>query len=225
MCSVRAFPAITEDEFSAACKALERRSADHLSDTDWLGVRWTGEELLIRQRRKISLCSGDNGVAGDQRKDAIETEAEKEVIEDMIEDEVEDASIKDTRASRCSEDDCLIVEFSIILSPTYCVPALWFSCQSVPHRQPITLDRIYEQLVPQPSSASLRSVGVLGGISMAHHPVSDLPSFFLHPCNTQDALSVLKPDKTLAPEDYLILWLGLIGSAVGLHIPSKLLSA
>jgi hypothetical protein len=66
------------------------------------------------------------------------------------------------------------VEFSIILSPTYCVPVLWFSCQYAPDKQPMTLDRIYDQLVPQPSSASLRGVGVLGGISMAVSPVQRL---------------------------------------------------
>jgi hypothetical protein len=97
MCSLQAFPAITKDEFCAACKALERRSAeDRISDTDWLGVRWTGEELLIRQRRNISLHGGDHGIAGDQGKNAIEEEAEREDIEDMIEDEVEDSSIKST---------------------------------------------------------------------------------------------------------------------------------
>src|ERR1700741_3248924 len=62
-------------------------------------------------------------------------------------------------------------------------------------------------------------------ISSQYHPISDLPSFFLHPCNTQDALSNLKPSESLTPEEYLILWLGLIGSAVGLHLPSKLVSA
>ncbi|ETI29174.1 hypothetical protein G647_01627 [Cladophialophora carrionii CBS 160.54] len=217
MRSLEAFPAITKDEFCKACKALERRSADSISDTDWLSVRWSGEELLIRQRRNTLLHSGSRRLASDQGTNTGEVGG-KEDFENIVEDEVEDSSIKDT-------DTCLIVDFSVILSPTYCVPVLWFSCHHGPEKRPITLDQIYEQLVPQPSSAPLRGVGVLGGISMAHHPVSDLPSFFLHPCNTQDALSVLKPDHDPTPDEYLILWLGLIGSAVGLHIPSKLLSS
>lgn len=57
-----------------------------------------------------------------------------------------------------------------------------------------------------------------------HHPISDSPAFFIHPCNTPEALSVLANGVELVPEDYLILWLGLIGSAVSLHIPSKLLA-
>ena len=60
--------------------------------------------------------------------------------------------------------------------------------------------------------------------TVQHHPVSDLPSFFLHPCNTQEALLTLTPERSLTPESYLILWLGLMGSSVGLHVPSKLLS-
>ncbi|EXJ65246.1 hypothetical protein A1O7_01587 [Cladophialophora yegresii CBS 114405] len=218
MPSLQAFPAITKDEFSEACKALERRSADRISDTDWLSVKWSGEELLIRQRRNIttSLHNGNRRLAGDRSTNSGEV-VDREDLENMVEDEVEDSSIKDTT--------CLIVDFSIILSPTYCVPVLWFSCRHGLEKRPIALDQVYEQLVPQPSCAPLRGVGVLGGISVAHHPVSDLPSFFLHPCNTQDALSVLEPSGTLTPEEYLSLWLGLIGSAVGLHIPSKLLSA
>lgn len=58
-----------------------------------------------------------------------------------------------------------------------------------------------------------------------HHPISDQPAYFIHPCNTPEALSVLKPNKRFTPEDYLVLCLGLIGSSVGLHIPSKLFDA
>lgn len=47
--------------------------------------------------------------------------------------------------------------------------------------------------------------------------------FFVHPCNTPEALSHLNTGIPLNPEDYLFLWLGLMGSSVGLYVPSKLL--
>jgi len=119
----------------------------------------------------------------------------------------------------------LIVDFSITLSPTYGTPVLWFLYQSGSDRSRVSLEQVYDWLVPQTSHGSMRGVGVMGGITMAHHPVSDQPAFFVHPCSTPEALSALRPDKVLTPEEYLILWLGLIGSSVGLHVPTKLMTA
>ncbi|KAL9112386.1 MAG: hypothetical protein Q9227_003228 [Pyrenula ochraceoflavens] len=56
-----------------------------------------------------------------------------------------------------------------------------------------------------------------------NHPVTDFPAFFIHPCNTADALRELGSDGIHSPEHYLLLWLGLVGPCVGLHVPSKLL--
>lgn len=57
-----------------------------------------------------------------------------------------------------------------------------------------------------------------------HHPISELPAFFIHPCQTPEALSSLGANNTFQPVEYLILWLGLIGSSVGLFMPSKLVN-
>lgn len=62
-------------------------------------------------------------------------------------------------------------------------------------------------------------------LTFQYHPVADQPAYFVHPCNTPEALLALKPDKSLTPEEYMLLWLGLIGSSVGLHVPSKLITA
>ena len=47
--------------------------------------------------------------------------------------------------------------------------------------------------------------------------MTDLPTYFIHPCNTHEALNAVSEGKELAPEEYL-------GSSVSLHIPSKLVS-
>ena len=60
-------------------------------------------------------------------------------------------------------------------------------------------------------------------ISKQHHPISDLPAFFIHPCNTAEALREVGLHKDVGPEEYILLWLGLIGTGVNLHVPSKLL--
>lgn len=63
-------------------------------------------------------------------------------------------------------DDNLIVDFSITLSPTYCVPVLWFSCRWKSTHKMLSLDQVHEWLVPPQSQAPLKNVGVMGGISM-----------------------------------------------------------
>ncbi|KAI1621681.1 hypothetical protein EDD37DRAFT_653037 [Exophiala viscosa] len=204
--TLQAFPSITEDEFREGCKALEDRSFDKLDGTDWLSVKWTGKELIIKQRRAIH---------------SPEYEAPEECAE--VDRVAEDLCATDILPCR-SRSEHLIVDFSVTLSPVYCVPVLYFSCKHSSYSMRLNLDQMYDWMVPRTSQTSLRNTGVMGGISMAHHPISDQPAYFIHPCNTPEALSALRPTTSLNPEGYLILWLGLIGSSVGLHVPSRLLA-
>ncbi|EXJ78529.1 hypothetical protein A1O1_08930 [Capronia coronata CBS 617.96] len=211
MATLDAFPSITESEFVKACRALEMRSLDRLDGTDWTSIRWSGDELVIKQRRRVN--DGDREVCNGNPKEEDGDEENMDPIEEAC---------HDTLVRGRDDFGALTIDFSITLSPTYCVPVLWFSCPPIVDGKVFSLDQVYRILVPLAFQQSLRSVGVMGGISMAHHPVSDHPAFFVHPCNTHEALSALCTDKSLTPERYLILWLGLIGSSVGLHIPSKL---
>lgn len=126
--------------------------------------------------------------------------------------------------------------FSITLSPTYAVPVLWFGARDIR-----SLDDLYRILVPQHLRGAVADVSVLGGITQAvsmgpfsaaaradfeqYHPVTGMPSYFVHPCNTHQALQALNSGQLLTPEAYLILWLGIVGAAVGLHVPSCLVAS
>lgn len=133
-----------------------------------------------------------------------------------------------------------IVEYSIVLSPTYRVPVLHFTLRNLPSPlSPTSIDTVYRLLVPPDFRGSLESVGVMGSISMGvsgsyqvafrtskrltrvtqNHPFTDFPSFFVHPCNTADAMRELLRGRRVSPVEYLMIWLGLVGSCVGLHIP------
>jgi ubiquitin-like-conjugating enzyme ATG10 len=70
----------------------------------------------------------------------------------------------------------------------------------------------------------------MGALSMAEHPISGTPAYFVHPCRTQEVMPPLllllqnadpnKPDadprKAIC---YLMLWFGVIGASVGLSVP------
>ena len=81
----------------------------------------------------------------------------------------------------------------------------------------------------------------MGGISMAvitslhffflillvlteeqNHPITDFPSFFIHPCNTAEAMRELLGGRDVKALEYLLIWLGLVGSCVGLFVPKEL---
>jgi hypothetical protein len=56
-----------------------------------------------------------------------------------------------------------------------------------------------------------------------NHTVSGVPTHFVHPCNTADALrDVAGVEEEPTTETYLLLWLGLVGSCVNLHVPSAI---
>ncbi len=95
MASLQTFPAITRVEFAEACEALEQRSTDRPSETDWLSIRWTGEELLIKQRTTALHDKGDQRSSSGQGKSPDEGNMEKEDVEAAIEDEMDACLIRD----------------------------------------------------------------------------------------------------------------------------------
>ena len=78
------YPSIRQDEFEKACTDLERRCHDGLSDTDWLSVKWTGEELRIAQRRVTEDKADERVVEEEGNGNRSESE---EVETDEIEEE------------------------------------------------------------------------------------------------------------------------------------------
>lgn len=68
----------------------------------------------------------------------------------------------------------------------------------------------------------------MGALSMAEHPVSGAPAYFVHPCRTQEVLGALVGDGGEGGRrgdgygtglEYLMRWFGVIGASVGLSVP------
>lgn len=111
------------------------------------------------------------------------------------------------------------VVYEIHLHPTYQMPCLWFTLQGLPASEPaFDVDTVFRRLVPDQFKDALRGVGPIGGISGDHHPVTGLPSFFVHPCLLGDAMVAFD----CAKDDYLMTWLGLVGGCVGLWVPKEM---
>lgn len=164
-----AYPSITIRQFTDACEAFEKRCHDQLDNTSWLGVRWTGVELLIREQRVLSAkCA--------TMQNAIQVNEESN---DLAVEDVEDECCATVcfcpnlrlRASAHTiqpdqrqwiDESCKEVNFSVTLSPTYTVPVLWLRSPSINN-----IDQLYEVLVPSEQREHTRDVGVMGGLSQA----------------------------------------------------------
>jgi ubiquitin-like-conjugating enzyme ATG10 len=57
---------------------------------------------------------------------------------------------------------------------------------------------------------------------MKEHPATNKPVFFIHPCQTAEAMEAIAGNRRLTANEYLLLWLGAFGKCVGLDVPLAL---
>ncbi|RKF57097.1 hypothetical protein GcM3_190012 [Golovinomyces cichoracearum] len=112
------------------------------------------------------------------------------------------------------------VAYEIHLHPTYRMPILWFNLRDLNHQEEsaLDIDTVYRLLVAPQYRSCIQSTGITGGISAAPHPVTDNPAFFIHPCQTKEAMEGF--DCHL--ENYLMVWIGIVGGTVGLWLPAEM---
>lgn len=134
-------------------------------------------------------------------------------------DEVDDEALS---IPRSSTDADLRVVYDIVHSTSYQVPVLYLTFKDVPKGVRPSLGEVYGLLIPDAQETQIRSVGVMGALSMAEHPMTSVPAYFVHPCRTQEAMEPLLNGQKVKPEHYLLLWLGLIAGSVGLNVPIEL---
>ncbi|KAN0086711.1 hypothetical protein V8E54_000399 [Elaphomyces granulatus] len=210
--SLSNFPFMTSPEFCDAAEALCRRvhAVGGPHKLDWWSVRLqqeSGRPILKISKNIASLGSSI------PRGNHLPPEQD-EPLEDRLKDDDTEALV------RTSNPDPLRVEYDIILSPTYRVPVLYFLLRNIPSEGPTGIDAVYQYLVPHHYRSPLGSVGIMGG----YHPESGIPMYFVHPCDTANAMRGIVGQETIGTETYLFIWLGLVGNCVNLHLPSRLLA-
>lgn len=51
------------------------------------------------------------------------------------------------------------------------------------------------------------------------------PAFFVHPCNTAEAMKSVALNADVQLEEYMLLWFGIVGGCAGLNVPPTLADA
>jgi ubiquitin-like-conjugating enzyme ATG10 len=93
--------------------------------------------------------------------------------------------------------------------------------------QSISLEDIFESLVPEDWRSTIRNAGLNGGISQHDHPILNVPYFYMHPCETVSLMETTfcqqASENSLSfLEGYIASWLSLTGQAIGITLPATL---
>ncbi|KAJ6113705.1 Atg10p [Penicillium sp. IBT 18751x] len=196
-----AFPFLTAGDFDWACRDLADRAS---------GGGWSSARLVTQNGTHLTIT---------RCVDVQEATEGSEVEGQELDDQDPEALIRTDLGPR------LQIDYDIVLSPTYQVPVLYFTLRWHHHQGPLGLETVYQYVVPEQYRKELKTVGVLGGISFGYHPQSGAPAFFVHPCNTANAMAQIADARSVTPGTYLIIWLGLVGHCVNLHVPRELVAS
>lgn len=60
----------------------------------------------------------------------------------------------------------VVIEYDIILSPSYQVPVLYFSIRDPGFKFPPTMENLYQHIIPPTYKDEARSAGIIGGITI-----------------------------------------------------------
>ncbi|KGO76653.1 Autophagy-related protein 3 [Penicillium italicum] len=221
--SCSAFPFLTQSEFEGACQDLADRCTS-AQQIGWSAIRLLtkpdGTSLRITKRVDVPSPLKAPELA-DEESQEDEDPVCRVLAQGMCPLSIRPDSSPQEALVRAKPQPSLQIDYDILLSPTYQVPVLYFGLRWHNHG-PLGLDEVYQYVVPERYRQELKCVGVMGGISMGYHPDSGAPAFFVHPCNTADAMANIADAQSVTPGSYLLIWLGLVGHCVNLHVPREL---
>ncbi|KAI1467360.1 uncharacterized protein F4812DRAFT_451217 [Daldinia caldariorum] len=221
--SYKGYPYLTKGEFAEVCHYLDRRYRRATLGPlrkDWRLHVHTALELAFEPgsgrttflqitRPLENRTAAEDELAAKMGGVSLGEEQEMQLDADdmMIKMEELDKEVVPKRPSRPHFQAGHVI-YEIHYHPTYRSPCLWFSLHGLPGEEsPVDIESVFRYLVPEQLRDSLRYVGPIGAISIDHHPITGLPSFFVHPCAIGEAMAGFD----CAKQDYLMVWIGLVG--------------
>ncbi|KAH0171524.1 hypothetical protein KCU67_g2131, partial [Aureobasidium melanogenum] len=191
MDKVSAFPFLTADEFIEACTHVQPLLSDSALLAD--------DSACLRVTRRLAAALVVNADGQEHADSHFETP----------EDHDEEAIIKYSQ-----NGSFVTVHHDILLSPSYRVPVVYMTASP-----PLPVSHFFDLVVPHHFRDAMRETGVMGALSMTDHPLTGMPAYFVHPCRTADTMCATKSGD-IHVQDYMLLWLGIVGASVGLHVSS-----
>ncbi|KIW03373.1 uncharacterized protein PV09_05581 [Verruconis gallopava] len=213
---VHQYPFVTVDEWSRVCESFVsacRRSIGEHCEADATSHHQQHGVDFVRITRTVERSSDGSADGEEQAADAI-SDCGGACEEDS------DNEVAVVPRSQSKDGRSFIVTYDILLSTSYRVPVLHFTVRDMAGGPVTDLASVYADMIPTSFKDQVSGIGVIGAVSMTDHPLTGLPSFFVHPCNTADALRHVGGGRLVSVSEYLFLWMGIIAPAVGLSLPS-----
>lgn len=112
--------------------------------------------------------------------------------------------------------------FSIVYSHTWSVPVLYFLAQ---HRDgsPLTRSEVVSLLTSIHHQNQVTDAWDF--VSQEEHPISGIPSFFLHPCRTNERIVLIQSLDRYSEGMKLLAWMSMVLPSVGLAMPASVFRA
>jgi len=176
MITIASFPLISSLEFESACRKISERyqAGGHLQ-SDWEHVRLA--QGYKESTAYLSITRTIQGARG-KPESPVEDDGELEAFEEI--DEVQHEAIaeqlrigrlisfalQEALQLRVPANRGLMVEYDIVLSPTYQVPVLYFRIRDAGCALPLSIDTLYRYVIPEQFKSQVESLGIIGGITM-----------------------------------------------------------
>ncbi|KAF1953941.1 hypothetical protein CC80DRAFT_527021 [Byssothecium circinans] len=214
MSRISNFPQITQNEFEEACTNLLQRfgQTSHLQ-SEWLSLDHLQSFDNIKYLRITKPLPHKIEPSKPSSTGSDPTLPHPELDED------------DEEALAVPSTPQPVIHYDIVLSPTYRVPVLYISIKDTFHRYPPTMSTLYDAIVPSEYAAQTNDFGVIGGITIADHPITNTPVYFIHPCKTAEVLEASSGGREMETSAYLLLWIGAMGRCVGFDMPLVLVAS
>ncbi|KAI9704368.1 MAG: hypothetical protein M1836_007231 [Candelina mexicana] len=211
------FPFLSEAEFGFASRLFVEKFEEvgwnpQAGDWERLGLRREREQNYILIRRNLGLS--DTSKESEAIPATLSLHGELDIAT-KDQDDLDHEALQRSYVSPAKP----YVEYHILLSPTYRVPVLYFFLRKTSLKSQADLDAVYKFLVPPQLKTEVLNTGPIGGITMGEHPIFDMPAFHVHPCNTAAAMEDLGGAQGISLQNYLQIWIGLVGGHVGLSLP------
>ncbi|KAF9350928.1 E2-like conjugating enzyme atg10 [Mortierella sp. NVP85] len=221
---------LSYNDFEIAIKAFLKQSEHH---APWGYVEYPGKGRQLQGYLSMTqLVHSQQPLQRPQTAPrSIDTEDQQQ-LDDLeehfgeIPDDDDDDGIEPLDLAQEVSHDFLSVSYHIVFSPTYQVPVLYFNAYK-PDGQSISLEDIFESLVPEDWRSTIRNAGLNGGISQHDHPILNVPYFYMHPCETVSLMETTfckqaSENSMSFLEGYIASWLSLTGQAIGITLPATL---
>uniref|UniRef100_A0A8C6LM83 Ubiquitin-like-conjugating enzyme ATG10 n=1 Tax=Nothobranchius furzeri TaxID=105023 RepID=A0A8C6LM83_NOTFU len=208
---------LDEEDFRRCCRLLLQRSEQLRDGWSWEVVQGSDEGYLRKTALRSVPDPQTSTCSSRPKQSKEEPDCASSLVPDSGRGELDE---EDDGSCIVSEGSSVVLqyEYHILYSSSYSTPVLYFRAFTLEGRS-LTLEEVWSFVHPNFRLCLQNSP--LNALSQQEHPLLGQPFFYLHPCRTEEFMKLVltAAEDKHRPMNYVLLWLSLVGPAVGLDVP------